>query len=583
MKKDIKLLKRVSITEKYILYFLLVYIFAIGITSGTIFYSAKDALLSRTSEQLTSVKYVKKRQIENFFKDRINNVTELQFILDNYYIFTQNLKDFKIKDLIEKYIQSGNYFDGFMIIENNEIKESYSKIPERKINEKLSIDSIFNTHKNIKKPFILDFSINSATNKVEIYICTYIKIKENRNLMLFLRLSIRAINDIMLENNSKEGLGLSGESYLVGNDYLMRSKSRFIENSLLKTIVATPSVKKALNNQSATIVIADYRNIPVLSSFIKLNIPDMNWVLLAEIDLAEAMIPVKDMQQKILILTVFLSLIVFLITYLITIQITKPLKNLTNASIEMGKGNFSRILTVKSKDEIGDLTTSFNILSQNLMQKDKELKDERLKRFTLVMDEQELEKERLSRELHDGIGQMFIALKLKLEAVDDDSEINMELIDDFKKYLDDTIDEIRKISNNLMPSVLKEFGLITAINNLCNMLNSLAKTNFSFETNFDSDIADKKKKIYIFRIIQESLNNILKHSEAKNASIRLTNDKIINLTIRDDGKGFNLDAALKGHGNGIYNMKERVYALNGTINIDSSSGKGTLININIPE
>jgi signal transduction histidine kinase len=583
MKKEIVIFRRVSITEKFILYFLLVYIFAIGITSGTIFYSAKDALLSRTSEQLTSIKYVKKRQIENFFKDRINNVTELQFILENNDIFKQHLVDFKIKNFIERFIQSGNYFNGFMIIEKSKITANYSKIPEYKIPEKLNSDVIRKIKIINKNPFILDFSINPITNEGEIYICILINSNSIRNSILILRISNASINDIMLENNANEGLGQTGESYLVGMDYLMRSKSRFIENSIFKIKAETESVKKALQNHSGTSIIYDYRNIKVLSSYIKLNIPNLNWAVIAEIDFDEAMIPVKEMQQKILILTIFLSLIIFFITYFITIQITKPLKKLTNASIEIGKGNFTEILPNKYNDEIGELTTSFNLLSQNLLQKDKELKNERLKRFSLVMDEQELERERLSRELHDGLGQMFIALKLKLEAVDENSEINMNLIEDFKLYLDDTIDEIRRISNNLMPSVLKEFGLITAVSNLCNMFNYLAKTNFIFETNINTDISDKKKKIYIFRIIQESLNNILKHSEAKNAIIRLTDGKIINLNISDDGKGFNLDEALKGHGNGIYNMRERVFALKGRINIETSQSMGTLIQIEIPD
>jgi signal transduction histidine kinase len=644
MKNEIKFLRRVSITEKFILYFLLVYIFAIGITSGTIFYSAKNALMSRTFEQMTSMKYVKKRQIENFFKDRIDNVNEIKFMIDNYnlnlYLKKNNptptlqaskegarknnptptlpaREGFKanacltpspvgrvgvgsnnfqstmrvevgshefngIKDLIEKFIQSGNYFDGFIMNDENGKISSFSKFPERIINDRIIYDSVFNEMKNQQETFILDFSLNPATNLAEIYICKNIKVINKTNLMLILRLNTNSVNDIMLENNSKEGLGLTGESYLVGSDYLMRSKSRFIENSILKTKVETESVKKAFKNQSGTIFVNDYRNISVISSYIKLNQPDLNWVVLAEIDIDEAMIPVKEMLQTILILSIFISLIIFIITYYITIQITKPLKTLTNAALEIGQGNFSANLSIKYNDEIGDLTASFNLLSQTLLQKENELKNERLKRFSLVMDEQELEKERLSRELHDGLGQMFIALKLKLEAVDEGSEINMKLIEDFKNYLNDTIDEIRRISNNLMPSVLKEFGLITAVRNLCKMLNSLGKTNFSFETNLENDIADKKKKIYIYRIIQEISNNILKHSDANNASITLNNSKQIKLIIMDNGKGFSIDAALKSSGNGIYNMKERVLALKGEIHIETSSGNGTLIEINIP-
>ena len=257
----------------------------------------------------------------------------------------------------------------------------------------------------------------------------------------------------------------------------------------------------------------------------------------------------------------------------------------------LGNGNLDKRLPVKSTDEIGELTESFNNMADKLKQKDIELQNEQIKRYTLVMDAQEIEKERLSRELHDGLGQMFIGLKLKLESIDLSGEIDLQNyimeISELKTGLDDVINEIRFISNDLMPSVLKEIGIVPAISNLCNTLNNNSITNFTLETNLSNDIKNQKTKIYIYRIIQEAVSNIIKHSSASNAEIKLlenvnSNDNYsYKLIITDDGVGFNIDEAMKSSGNGLYNIKERVNALSGKINIESGTN-GTLLIINIP-
>ena len=117
---------------------------------------------------------------------------------------------------------------------------------------------------------------------------------------VLLEISGDAINNIMLESSPENGLGTTGESYLVGRDYLMRSTSRFISNSFLKTKVMTEGAINAFKNGEGSSVIRDYRNIPVLSSYRKINISELNWVILAEIDLAEAMIPIYSIRNNIL-------------------------------------------------------------------------------------------------------------------------------------------------------------------------------------------------------------------------------------------------------------------------------------------
>lgn len=224
-------------------------------------------------------------------------------------------------------------------------------------------------------------------------------------------------------------------------------------------------------------------------------------------------------------------------------------------------------------------------MMSHLEQQSKELQLERKLRLQSVIDGQEMERQRLSRELHDGLGQLLIAIKLRLEGLifTDRSKL-IYTIEGIKKLFDSTIDEVKRISYDLMPAVLFEFGLVKAIRNLCDDIEtrSRIKTNLIFEC--DSDKLDKLQKTYLFRIIQEAMNNIVKHAEASRVDISLSLiDNTIHLFIADNGKGFNLEERIHSlNTNGIYNMRERVNLLNGSFEINSIIKNGTTIKAVIP-
>jgi len=200
-----------------------------------------------------------------------------------------------------------------------------------------------------------------------------------------------------------------------------------------------------------------------------------------------------------------------------------------------------------------------------------------------LIDGQEMERQRLSRDLHDSLGQSLLTVKIKLEqAKNANVEKNQQIIHETQELLRDTIQEIRNISNDLMPPVLEAFGMEQGLKNLCKDTAKNTDISIKYISENIPDSLDKRVQIYVYRIAQEAINNITKHSAATEASLKIScNQNLISLIISDNGKGFDIEKN-DTNGNGIMNIKERVELLKGECKFYSSLGKGTQINIKIP-
>ncbi len=274
---------------------------------------------------------------------------------------------------------------------------------------------------------------------------------------------------------------------------------------------------------------------------------------------------------------------VFVFAFVMSRKIITPLKKLQRASEQVGEGNYNISLPVLSKDEIGFLTETFNKMTLKIEKQRKEIEKEKTRRLSSLIDGQEIERQRISRELHDGVGQFLIAIKLKLENIINTQETCKESLIDVQQMFDTTIDEIRKISDNLMPSILKELGLVTALRNLCKMMAHASDINILFESEPLMKKFDERISTYLYRISQEALNNVVKHSVATEVNIKLIElQDHLELVLEDNGKGFDFSQDFRSKGNGIYNMRERVSILGGTFDLNTDKNSGTKITVKIP-
>jgi len=213
----------------------------------------------------------------------------------------------------------------------------------------------------------------------------------------------------------------------------------------------------------------------------------------------------------------------------------------------------------------------------------KKLLEEKV-RISTIIQTIESERDRFARELHDGLGQLLTTAKLKLDIIKLKTDLNIKEIDETVNVLINAGDEIRRIINDLKPSDVERFGLISSVELLIERVKQATGINIYLSVINAIKLNDKNLEIIIYRIVQEALNNIVKHSKCNNATIELLMLKNeIQIAIVDDGVGYDLNShSQKIKSFGINNIKERVNSINGLLKIETEPGKGFKYFINIP-
>lgn len=203
-----------------------------------------------------------------------------------------------------------------------------------------------------------------------------------------------------------------------------------------------------------------------------------------------------------------------------------------------------------------------------------------------VVEGEERERHRIANELHDGLGQYLSAANMHLSTVFSDSdalgEAEERSFETGLQMLQHAISETRTISHNLLPKSIQDYGLKLAVQSLINDLKSTQDLSFHLFQKYDDEEIPGNVQINIYRILQEAVNNALKHSGASNINVQIIiSDGEVFCTIEDDGKGFNTKK-IEGEGLGIQSMKTRVAAMSGNLDIDSKHNMGTLVTVIVP-
>ena len=223
------------------------------------------------------------------------------------------------------------------------------------------------------------------------------------------------------------------------------------------------------------------------------------------------------------------------------------------------------------------LTAFFVVTILGYYRKKKALQLQKLKDDFHFLDK---EKERIAYDLHDDVGASLSAIKFRLQMLPATDEKSLLIIEDSEALIDEVMEKLKRISLNMMPRILERLGLDEALQDIISILTY--PTSIEVHYAYSVEIG-KEQSLHIYRIAQEVLNNIVKHSKADHISFTINQikNKIL-LHISDNGIGFHPQAAMKNSGHGLRNIAARVGFLNAKLYLTSSPGNGTDYKIEIP-
>ena len=214
---------------------------------------------------------------------------------------------------------------------------------------------------------------------------------------------------------------------------------------------------------------------------------------------------------------------------------------------------------------------------------EKEKQNSKISTLTALLEGQEQERGRLARDLHDGLGGLLSGTKHQLSYLDPHQSENIEEgISKSIKQIDGAVEELRRVAHNLMPDLLVKYGLEVAIQEFASRISNSALDIHTEFINYRNSLSEEKQLI-IYRIIQELVNNAIKHADASEIIIQVSQEEnVLNLTVEDNGKGFDHKGLNVKKTAGFHNIESRVQFLKGTMNIMSELNIGTSIELQIP-
>jgi two-component system, NarL family, sensor kinase len=201
-----------------------------------------------------------------------------------------------------------------------------------------------------------------------------------------------------------------------------------------------------------------------------------------------------------------------------------------------------------------------------------------------IIEAEEKERIRIARELHDGIGQQLSAAKMNLSALEHNvAEKDKEKFQSLMTLVDEAVTEVRSVSHNMMPNALIRSGLVSAVRDFIHKINSSGPLKIDLSIVGLQERLDATTESVLYRVLQENISNIIKHANATQIGIQLMKHEThLNMMIEDNGIGFDTKLVHTAEGIGLKNMVSRIQFLNGTIEFDSTIGKGTSVIIDIP-
>jgi signal transduction histidine kinase len=408
--------------------------------------------------------------------------------------------------------------------------------------------------------------------------------------VLAIQVSVDELNRVMTSGGKwrEEGLGETGQAYLVGPDRRLRSDLRTAapgssegRTAILSVEVPDDVADGIRGGKSGTLMGRDFRNRPVLRSLAPLTLPELEWTLVAEIGADEALAPVRTLQSTLLMRGAVVAILFFIAATVLSGLVTRPLVKFAETAGRLGRRDFEAKVPVRGNDEIGQLAVSFNQMAEDL-RRTTVSKEELEVLAGRLISAQEDERARIARELHDDLTQRIAAIAIELGRIQRTSPAETDL-ERVREQVIQVSQDIHGLSRRLHPSTLDDVGLVAAIEAECRSFfeRGGAPVEFSADGNL-SDIS-RDTQLALYRIIQEALRNVHLHADASDVAVRLSRTPdAVEAEVRDNGRGFDANDRRWRRGVGLASMEERASLLGGQCTIVSKLNDGTQIRVSLP-
>ena len=321
---------------------------------------------------------------------------------------------------------------------------------------------------------------------------------------------------------------------------------------------------------------------------------------------AEVLAPTRGLERSLALVSVLALAAAVVLVWLATRMVVGPVRGLTGAARRIAAGDLESPVACSGPAEIGELAREFDGMRRELhvclhnMEKVKasleERVEQRTRQLSALLDKvivaQEEERRRVARELHDDTCQSLAALSIRLEEVEEGlpptAEEARQQMAELKSQIRAALAGVRTIALNLRPSILDDLGLVMALDWYAK--EQLSRRGLEVRLDLDRDMPSLPQAVetVLFRIGQEALNNVLKHSGARLAELRLgvREPGLVVMEVEDHGSGFDAERMLgpdcPRHCLGLHSMRERAALCGGSLTVRSSPGRGTLIRVELP-
>ncbi len=318
-----------------------------------------------------------------------------------------------------------------------------------------------------------------------------------------------------------------------------------------------------------------------LHQYAFVRLPELGWTIYGGVPAAALAEPVREMFFNGAIGVIGTALVVMAMTILLARRIGRPIHALADAVTAAGEGAYGRVGRVPGPREISALVDAFNQMIERREQADGRM----LALSERLLTIQEEQRARIARELHDDLGQSLTALKMDvvglLQATEQPPALQ-PIRDRILRTLNSTVTSVQRISSELRPSVLDDLGLVAAIDAEARLFEE--RSGIECEVSVAGEMpVNTDSATAIYRIVQEALTNVARHSNATRTEVRLRNrgDELL-LEVRDDGRGVTTEEISDPSSFGLIGIRERATVMGATVQIEGVAGRGTIVSVRIP-